>query len=407
MNKYTLHEVKTTKEAKLFLEMPVKLYKGFKNWIRPLDNEINEVFDPKKNKLFNGGELIRWVLKDEKGDIVGRIAAFYNTEKSKESEQPTGGCGFFESINSQEAANIMFDAAKEWLKAHNMEAMDGSINFGDRDKWWGVLVDGFSAPAYGMNYNHIYYKELFENYGFKNYFNQYSYSRAVVNNGGAVAIGEAAQQKAKRLAQNSDYEFRCAKKSELTFLSKAFVNIYNQAWAGFSGIRPMTEEQGVALFKTMKPIIDENLIYFAYYKGTPIGFFLQIPEINQVIKHLNGNFNIWGKLKFLYLLKVKKVCTRVLSLVFGVVPEHQGKGIESGMINAFRTYADTHRTNYVDLELTWIGDFNPLMMRMMDSYVEAKIIKTHVTYRLLFDSEKPFTRAPRVSRTRTKIEKPA
>lgn len=402
MSNYSLHEVKTKKDAKDFLNVTNIIYKGTKNWIRPFDNEINEVFDPNKNDLFNDGELIRWILKDNDNNTVGRIAAFYNKEKALESEQPTGGCGFFECINSQEAANVLFDASKEWLISHNMEAMDGPINFGDRDKWWGVLAEGFTPPVYGMNYNHEYYKDLFENYGFKNYFNQYTYGRDVINKNGGVGIGQAAQSKADRLAQNPDYEFKHLDKKKIYEASKAFVNIYNKAWAGFTGVKPMTEEQADNLFKAMKAVIDDKLIYFAYYKGETIGFFIQIPELNQIIRHLNGKFNLWAKIKFMYYLKIKKECTTVLSLIFGVLPEHQGKGIESGMINAFRNYAEKGKTNYKDLELTWIGDFNPLMMRMMDTYVESKITKTHITYRYLFDREKPFTRAPRVSRARVK-----
>ncbi|MFI3262762.1 MAG: hypothetical protein R3Y26_07620 [Rikenellaceae bacterium] len=402
MSNYSLQEVKNKKDAKDFLNVTSIIYKNTKNWIRPFDHEINEVFDPKKNELFNGGELIRWILKDKNNNTVGRIAAFYNKEKSLESEQPTGGCGFFECINSQEAANVLFDAAKAWLISHNMEAMDGPINFGDRDKWWGVLAEGFNPPVYGMNYNHEYYKDLFENYGFKNYFNQYTYGRTVIGDNGEISMGEAARSKAQRLAQNPDYEFKHLDKKNIEEASKAFLNIYNKAWAGFTGVKPMTEEQADNVFKAMKPIIDDKLIYFAHYKGEKIGFFIQIPELNQIIRHLNGKFNLWAKIKFMYYLKVKKECTTVLSLIFGVLPEHQGKGIESGMMNAFRQYAEQNNIKYKDLELTWIGDFNPLMMRMMDTYVESKITKTHVTYRYLFDREKPFTRAPRVSRARVK-----
>lgn len=398
MEKYTLSEVKTKKDEKQFINVAVKLYKNYKNWIRPLDNEINDVFNPEKNELFNDGEAIRWILKDDKGNLVGRIATFYNNRVSQENEQPTGGCGFFECVNSPEASKILFDASREWLISKGMEAMDGSVNFGDRDKFWGVLVDGFTEPVYGMNYNHIYYKELFEAYGFQNYFNQYSYGRKATQN-----IGEAVRIKSERLAQNPDYEFRSIRMDEVDKLGHHFVKIYNSAWAGFS-VPQMTEEQGEQLVKSLRPIIDPTLIYFAFYKGDPVGFFVQIPDINQVIKRLDGNLNWWGKAKFFYYLKIKKVCTRVLGLVFGVMSDFQGKGLESGMIEAFRVDTNNQK-QYVDLEFVWIGDFNPLMNRMLENYVEAKVCKTHVTYRYLFDREKPFTRAPRVSRSRVVKDK--
>lgn len=396
MSKFTLHEVKTKKEAKQFLKVPIKIYTGYKNWIRPLDDDINKVFDPERNLLFKEGEAIRWILYDEQGEAVGRIAAFYNRKVASENEQPTGGCGFFECINDQEAANTLFDAAKAWLMSKGMEAMDGSINFGDRDQWWGVLVDGFTSPVYGMNYNHFYYKDLFEGYGFQNYFNQYSYRRDF----NPTTIPENVVEKARRINENPDYQIRHIRKNELNEVARNFRNIYNKAWANFSGVAEMSQEQADTLVKTMKPIIDERLIYFAYYKGEPIGFFIMIPDINGAIKHLRGKFGLWHKLKFMYHLKIRKSCNIVLGLIFAVVPEHQGKGVESALIDCFKVDINSRPTHYKHLELAWIGDFNPLMMRMLESHVCAYRYKTHVTFRYLFDREKEFKRAPKVSKSR-------
>ncbi|MDW8288789.1 MAG: hypothetical protein RMJ89_12020, partial [Flammeovirgaceae bacterium] len=154
-----LIEVQDKKHIRMFLDLPVKLYKGDKNWIRPLDKDIEEVFSPIKNKLFRQkGKAIRWILLDEQGECIGRVAAFVNPKTAYKNEQPTGGLGFFECIHDQNAANLLFDACIEWLKQQGMEAVDGPINFGDRDKWWGCLVDGFTEPNYCMPYNHAYYR---------------------------------------------------------------------------------------------------------------------------------------------------------------------------------------------------------------------------------------------------------
>ena len=100
MGKYILEEVVTKKQGKEFLSMAKQFYKGNRNWVQPLDNDIKAIFDPSRNRMFEGGEAIRWIVRDENGSVVGRIAAFYNTEQAAEEEQPTGGCGFFECINS-------------------------------------------------------------------------------------------------------------------------------------------------------------------------------------------------------------------------------------------------------------------------------------------------------------------
>ena len=121
-DKYVLQEVVDARTEREFLDLPRKIYKGNRNWVCPLDPSIQAVFDPKKNEMFSDGEAIRWIARDKKGEVVGRIAAFYDREHAFLEEQPTGGCGFFEAINDQELADQLFDAARMWLSSRGMEA---------------------------------------------------------------------------------------------------------------------------------------------------------------------------------------------------------------------------------------------------------------------------------------------
>ncbi|KAK6022496.1 hypothetical protein OSTOST_11805 [Ostertagia ostertagi] len=173
-----MHEVTTAADKQRFLEVAIAIYKDDPQWIRPLDKDIEEVFDPQKNKFFKRGECTRWLLLDAQGQAIGRIAAFVNRQYKQ--EQPTGGIGFFECINDPEAARYMFDFCRQWLLERGMEAMDGPINFGERERWWGLLVEGFTPPLYGMNYHKPYYQALFEDYGFQLYFNQLCFGMKVI-----------------------------------------------------------------------------------------------------------------------------------------------------------------------------------------------------------------------------------
>ena len=101
---------------------------------------------------------------------TGRIAAFIDKNLAYTYDQPTGGIGFFECINDKESAFLLFDTAREWLKERGMEAMDGPINFGETDKYWGLLVNGFTHPSFEVPYNPPYYQDLFESYGFQTYY---------------------------------------------------------------------------------------------------------------------------------------------------------------------------------------------------------------------------------------------
>lgn len=322
---------------------------------------------------------------------MGRIAAFYDREHAFLEEQPTGGCGFFEAINDQELADQLFDAARMWLSSRGMEAMDGPINFGPRDSWWGLLVSGYEfQPLYENTYNPPYYKELFENYGFQNYFNQHTYLRRLE----VGQLSDSVYERVKRLEESPGYCFKHISKKNLEQVAEDFRLVYNKAWALFSGVKAMDREQAFRIMNTLRPIIDERLIYFAYYNDEPIGFFIMVPDLNRVIGSFNGKFGWWNKLRLMWALKVAHKADRVLGLIFGVTPEFHGKGIEAGIIREFEKAVP--KLPYKSLELAWIGDFNPVMMRMVESYVCATKHKMHTTYRYLFDRTKEFHRCPRM-----------
>ncbi|MBS3807189.1 MAG: hypothetical protein KGY60_06760 [Bacteroidales bacterium] len=391
-NKYKIVEVDSPKREREFIMLPVRLYKNEKNFIRPLDQDIEEVFDPNKNKFFRNGEAIRWLLLDDQDRTAGRVAAFIDRKTAFKNDQPTGGMGFFECIQDQEAAFMLFDQCKKWLEDRDMEAMDGPINFGDRDRWWGLLVDGFDyEPNYCMPYNFAYYQNFFEAYGFKNFFNQYTYYREIKKEGLQPVI----EEKAERIRRNPKYRFEHLDRKNLIKYTEDFRDIYNRAWSKYAGVKKITRAHAMALMKSLKPILDEKLMLFAYYGDDPIAFFLMVPDANQIIKHLNGRMHLLAKLKFLYYKKFQPP-KKVLGLIFGVVPEHQGKGVEGGLVMAFGDVALTGNFPYKHLELNWIGDFNPTMMKVAEQ-IGATILKTHVTYRYLFDRNKPFKREKKVS----------
>ena len=397
MSQFVLHEVVTQKDKRDFINFATEIYKNDSNWVRPLDEDIESVFNAEKNGLFADGEAIRWVVKDGAGKIYGRIAAFYSRHQAEANEQPTGGCGFFESVDNQDVANMLFDASRQWLEQKGMQAMDGPVNFGDRNFWWGLLTEGFTKPMYCQNYNPPYYQQLFENYGFKNYFEQYDYARELLPD----RLNSSTYERAMRINETPGYEFKTLDLKQVDKLAEDFREIYNKGWAKFNGVNPISSEHARKLMATMKPILDPEVAYFAYFEGAPIGFFISIPDLNMLIGDFNGKFGIVNKLRMIWRLKKTRMASRLWGLIFGIVPEHQGKGVESGLIYMIEKLTMTGKSKYKNLEISWIGDFNPVMMRMVETFVKASKLRTHVTYRYLFDREKEFTRAPKLWRKRT------
>ena len=394
-----LIEVTTAAQARAFIEVNAVLNRSNPAYIRPLDKDIRDVFDPKKNKTFRTGEAARWILQDQQGTAIGRIAAFTNKKyKNKGDDGPVGGIGFFDCINNQEAADMLFDVARHWLLQRGMEAMDGPVNFGERDRWWGLVVKGNDVPPlYGMNFNPSYYQELFERYGFKNYFNQVCF---------ALKANQRLQKKFydRHAECAKDPGFRSAhiRKDQLDKFAHDFTIVYNKAWAGHGGMKQLEARLVQKMFRSLKPVMDERISWFVYYNNEPIGIWINLPDLNQWFKYLNGKFSLLHKLKFLW-LKRTVPNKKFTGLVFGIVPEWQGKGVDSYMIvEGCRiiqelTIKDGEyllgKPIYEDYEMQWIGEFNPRMINVAEALgtYRSRIL---TTYRYQFDRTKEFKPHP-------------
>lgn len=380
-----IREVVTQADAKLFLELPLLIYKDDANWIRPLNKDIEEVFDLEKNKFFRHGRCTRFLLFD--GDkLTGRIAVFINDKTSRKENQPTGGIGFFECTNNKVAAHFMFDNCKQWLQQKGIEAMDGPINFGERDAWWGLITEGFTPVPYKMNYNPPYYVDLFESYEFQTYFEQHCFSMYP-----KARLQEKFYERHAIIAADKNYRFEYLKKNNLEKYAEDFRTVYNKAWVKHGEGKTLEAKQVQSFFKQMKPVIDEKIIYFGYLNDEPIAFFINLPDINQLFKHFNGKFGWIEKLRFVWMLK-RRQTKKFIGIVFGVIPEHHGRGVDSFMI-VEASKIITNELPYVDYEMQWIGDFNPKMISIAEALTthRSRVLKT---YRYLFDRTKEFKRHP-------------
>jgi hypothetical protein len=382
-----LTEVTGKSLARQFLLINVSINKNDPNYIRPLDKDINDVFDPRKNKALRHAEITRWILYSDDGEPIGRIAVFVNKKyRNRGDDMPVGGVGFFDCINDQQAANLLFDTARQWLTDRGMQAMDGPINCGERDRWWGLLVDGFTPPPYCVNYNQPYYKLLFETYGFRKFYNQLCFSLKVMD-----PVQQKFYDRHAAVAKNPDISAKHFRKNELEKFAGDFATVYNKAWAGHGGMKEIKKEMVVKMFKQMKPVMDEKLMWYVYEKNNPIAIWINLPDLNQWFKYLNGKFGLLSKLKFLWIKSTKK-CRKFTGLVFGVVPGWQGKGVDSYMIVEGANIIQGENL-YDDYEMQWIGEFNPKMVNIAIALGTYRS-RTLTTYRYLFDRNREFREHP-------------
>ena len=356
-----------------FLELPFSIYRNDSQWVCPLLNDIESVFDPQKNNFFGFGKCNRWILVDDNNNPIGRIAAFINEKKAYNEEQPTGGCGFFECIDDQDAANMLFDQARTWLESHGMKAMNGPINFGENDMWWGLLVDGFTSPFYGMNYNPPYYKALFESYGFTVKYDQIS-NRIDVRKGLPEKVAKISSWVAKR----NGYIFRHLDTADIPRYSRDFKEIYNDAWKDFENFTTVTDATIEETINKIKPVMDPNLIWFAYTaKDEPVAFVMILPDTNELIKGLNGRLDLIGKLKFVW-NKFTVKHKRMRAVIMGTKEQYRNMGLESCLFMKLQEYTRPLK-HYEELELSWVGDFNSKMLALHEA-VGATYSKKHTTY---------------------------
>jgi hypothetical protein len=380
-----IQEVITRKHENLFLDFPGTLYKNDPFWVRSPDDDIRKIFNPQKNRCFNDGEAARWILTDEKGSVTGRIAAFYNMKKARAENVLAGGCGFFECVNNQQSANLLFDTAREWLAGKGFKAMDAPVNFGENDTHWGLLVEGFTHPGLGMPYHLPYYKDLFVNFGFQVFFKQYTFHLDLTKK-----FPERFWKIAEWIGKKPDFHFKHFAWDEADSFIKDATYIYNTAWKNFKeDYTPLDPELLKDTLNNAKEIIDEEMIWFAYHKDEPISFFIMFPDANQILKKLNGKMHLWNKLRFLY-YKKNKTITRIRAVAAGVIPKFQNSGVESGIFWHLNEKMK-HKPQFTELELSWVGDYNPKMISLFEA-VGAVKAKTHYTLRYMIDPLIPFER---------------
>ncbi|MEG2667035.1 MAG: hypothetical protein RSA02_08540, partial [Bacteroidales bacterium] len=297
---------------------------------------------------------------------------------------------FFYFINDSKSAFALFDAAKHWLEERGMKAMDGPINFGENDNYWGLLVEGFSISAWGMHYNPPYYQNLFEQYGFKLYFEQVT-NRLDLKK----PFPDRFWKVANWARSKPDFQYKHFEYAKTEQFMQDFKEIYDEAWQFHENFSPINKGTMQTELEEGKAVIDEELIWFAYHKQEPIAFIVMFPDANTIFRKFNGKLNLINKLRFLYLKKHHRI-THARITIMGVKPKFQRFGIESVLFYHLNEVMKT-KPWYTHIQLSWVGDFNPKMQSLHQA-VGADFYQRHYTYRFIFDTNTTFERSQTIGK---------
>lgn len=356
-----------------FIKFPWEIYKGDDNWVPPIIYDVRKNLDTIKNPFYKHAKIKLFLALDGK-TIVGRIAAIINDNHNKKYNDKVGFFGYFECINSKEVANSLFEAAGNWLKENGMDTIRGPINLSINDEV-GLLVEGYDkSPVLLMMYNPPYYEKLIEGFGFTKTKDLYAYIFGVDQ----IKINPKSISKLERVSdiviKRDNIKIRKIVLKDLENELMKVMKVYNSAWIENWGSIQMSEEEFKFVAASLKPLVDEDIVYFAEVNGEPVGFSLSMPDWNQIFKKLNGKLFPFGIFK---ILTGRKKINGIRVMIMGIIPEYQRKGIEAVFIN--NTIKIGNSKGYDFAEISWVLEDNVPMVQTAIN-LGAEKYKTYRVY---------------------------
>ncbi len=319
--------VTTPPDLTTFINLPYRLYKHDPVWVPPLRDEVRGQLDPRRNPTLDHCEYELLLLR-ENGKATGRIAAFIDRLAVEYWGEPVGLFGYYECPIDPAASRLLLDAARDWLRQRGMRAMRGPWSFVSQE--WGAVLDGHTpSPVVMAPYNPPYYNEQFCAYGFEKAKDLLVY---VIDARDGYHIPERILTLTDRVARRYGVRIRPVDMKHFDRDVETLIDLSNQSLADNWGYAPVTEAEVRAMARDLKPVIQPKGVLFAEdAQGRPIGFAIAIPDVNVILKGLNGSLLPLGWIKLLW--KLPRL-TDYRMFALGVIPEYHGKAIDSLLYRA-------------------------------------------------------------------------
>ncbi len=364
-----IRPVRTKKDLADFIDLPYRLYRHDPVWVAPLRSDQWNQFDPKRNPMLDHCEYALFLLRDG-SDVVGRVSAFIDRLAVEWWKEPVGLFGSFECVDDESAGQMLLSAAQEWLTARGMKAMRGPWSFASQE--WGLVVDGFTpSPVIMAPYNPPRYNDYLLRFGLSKVKDLIVY---YVDSREGYKIPERYLRLTNYILEKLKVTVRTVDMRNFENEVSTFVQLANQSIANNWGFYPVTQEEGKAIARDMKPVIDPKLVLFAEdAQGKAIGFAIALPDVNTLLKGLDGRLFPLGWLKLLFgLPRLRQY--RMWAL--GVVPEYHRKAVDALM---YRKLYELLSDRDVRLELNYILEDNFPMNNALKN-LGAKYLRRYRVY---------------------------
>lgn len=339
-------------ELRLFINYPRSIYKSDPNWVPPI-YLVEKALLTRKNPFFEHS-VAHYFIAFKDSTPVGRIAAIRNGMHNKHYNDKMGFFGFFECVDDVQVASKLFESVEAALRKMQLDACRGPMSFSTNDVC-GLLIEGFDTPPYiMMSHNPPYYDNLITKCGYKKTMDLLAFliTKDDVTFDRFKVIDEYVTKKI-------GVKYRKANMKEFSTEIGIILDIYQDAWSENWGFVPMTSSEIEFLANSLKPIIDPNVAIIAEIDDRPVGFTVGLPNINELVKKIDGRLFPFGWLTFrLGLKKLKSLRTALL----GVRKEYQAKyGLGPILLMKLAQEAIAH--GYYCAEMSWILETNQLMIK--------------------------------------------
>ena len=336
--------VNNATDLRRFIDLPYRMYRHDPVWVPPLRDEQRAQFDPRRNPMLQHCDRALFVLLDGE-EVVGRVVAFVDTLAVKFWKQPIGLFGYFECPQDPEAARLLLESARSWLRGRGMKCMRGPWTFVSQE--WGMVVEGFTpSPVIMGPYNPPFYNGYLEAFGLRKAKDLLCW---VVSAADGYQIPARILELTDAVSGRYGIRIRSLDMSRFADEVKLIEQLSNASIINNWGYSPVTEAEVRATARDLKPVIQPRGVLFAEDKnGHPIGFAIAIPDVNHLLKGLRGSLLPFGWAKLL--LGIPRL-RRYRMFALGVVPEYQGKAVDSllyrGLYEALYTPDIWMEVNYV------------------------------------------------------------
>lgn len=355
--KIRIRPVETGSDRRAFVNFAWEVYKKDPYWVPPLKDEVHGLIDPKRNPWFGHAEAALWVAERD-GRVVGRVSAQVDQLVQEHMGAGTGQWGMFEALDG-EAAAALIDTAEQWLRARGMKRALGPISISIWDEP-GLLIEGFKqSPTVMMGHHRPEYAGWIEAAGYRKAKDLYTYELDI-----RIDMIPVIDRLIRSGESNPRVRVREVDTSRFDAEAAIILNLLNDAWSGNWGFVPLTEAEIAYAAKKLKPIIYEDLVRIAEYDGEPVAFMITIPDINELIRDLNGKLFPFGWAKLLWRLRRPRV-SRLRVPLMGVARKLQGSRLAGQL--AFMLIEHTRRVAVSKYGVThgefgWVLDDNQGMM---------------------------------------------